>query len=80
VWRPPDRQETMEPLRRNGTLTPCIKLCVIDAGSGLCAGCGRTLAEIGGWSGMADTERSAIMAVLPARLAAINADVPEPAR
>jgi predicted Fe-S protein YdhL (DUF1289 family) len=33
-------------------------------------GCGRTLAEIAAWGGMDETRRRAIMAELPARLAA----------
>jgi predicted Fe-S protein YdhL (DUF1289 family) len=39
----------------------------MDAGSGLCIGCGRTLDEIAGWAAMSAEERRAIMAVLPAR-------------
>jgi len=60
----------MEHARRPTVLTPCIKVCVIDATSGLCAGCGRTLAEIGGWLGLSDDQRRAVMATLAARLAA----------
>jgi predicted Fe-S protein YdhL (DUF1289 family) len=41
----------------------------MDACSGLCIGCGRTLDEIAGWSEMSPEERGAIMAVLPARKA-----------
>lgn len=69
-------------MARNTVLTPCIKVCVIDAVSGLCAGCGRSLAEIGGWLGFSDTERRAVMATLPARLAGLSATPasPEPAR
>ena len=48
-------------------LSPCIKVCVIDAVSGLCAGCGRSLAEIAGWAGMSDAERRRIMQELPSR-------------
>lgn len=48
-------------------LTPCIKVCVIDAATGLCAGCGRSLAEIAGWAAMTDFERQRIMRGLPAR-------------
>jgi predicted Fe-S protein YdhL (DUF1289 family) len=47
--------------------TPCIKICTMDAASGLCAGCGRTLDEIARWSSMSETERSAILAQLPQR-------------
>jgi predicted Fe-S protein YdhL (DUF1289 family) len=41
----------------------------MDAGSGLCIGCGRTLDEIAGWADMSAEERRAIMAVMPARKA-----------
>jgi uncharacterized protein len=49
--------------------SPCIKVCVIDPPSRVCAGCGRTLAEIAGWSAMTDLERRRIMRELPARRA-----------
>jgi predicted Fe-S protein YdhL (DUF1289 family) len=71
----------MESTLRNTVLTPCVKVCVIDAVSGLCAGCGRSLAEIGGWLGFSDAERRQVMAALPARLAGLSAAPwsPEPA-
>jgi predicted Fe-S protein YdhL (DUF1289 family) len=47
--------------------TPCVKVCVVDGASGLCLGCWRTLAEIGGWSGLTDDQRAAVMADLPGR-------------
>jgi predicted Fe-S protein YdhL (DUF1289 family) len=50
--------------------TPCIKLCAVSGATGLCIGCGRTLAEIAGWGGLDEAERRAIMAELPKRLAA----------
>ena len=68
----------MESTFAKPVLTPCIKVCVIDAVSGLCAGCGRSLAEIGGWLGFSDAERRAVMAALPARLAALAATGPSP--
>ena len=49
--------------------TPCVLICNIDADRGLCVGCGRTLAEIGGWSTYDDAGRHEIMAKLPDRLA-----------
>jgi predicted Fe-S protein YdhL (DUF1289 family) len=48
--------------------TPCVHLCAIDSETGFCAGCGRTLQEIGGWTSYSDDERRQIMAVLPLRL------------
>ena len=50
--------------------SPCIKLCVVNPVSKTCEGCGRTLAEIAQWSRLSETERRAIMAQLPKRLAA----------
>ena len=52
-------------------LSPCVKICVIDGPSGLCAGCGRSLNEIGRWLSYSDAERRAIMKALPARLAVV---------
>ena len=51
--------------------SPCAKICTYDPGTGLCQGCGRTLAEIGAWSSMTDTQRRAVMIELPLRLAKI---------
>jgi hypothetical protein len=47
--------------------TPCVNICLLDSETGLCVGCGRTIAEIAGWAAMSDAERSRIMAELPAR-------------
>ncbi|HWT57450.1 MAG TPA: DUF1289 domain-containing protein [Rhizobium sp.] len=49
--------------------TPCIHICSLVSATGFCAGCGRTLQEIGGWVSYSDIERRRIMALLPARLA-----------
>lgn len=48
--------------------SPCTKVCVIDAASGLCFGCGRTLGEIAKWGSLSDDERVAIMATLMERM------------
>lgn len=48
-------------------ISPCVKLCVIDPETALCAGCARTLAEITGWSSFSDAEREQIMQELPQR-------------
>jgi predicted Fe-S protein YdhL (DUF1289 family) len=60
--------------------TPCEKICVLDPPSGLCRGCGRTLAEIVRWAAYSDGERARVMAELPGRLAAITARVSATAR
>lgn len=49
-------------------VTPCIKVCTMDATSRLCMGCGRTLDEIARWGTMTPDERERIMAALPERL------------
>ena len=48
--------------------TPCIKVCVMDPSSGLCAGCGRTLDEIARWSALSDADRKRIMEELKERM------------
>jgi predicted Fe-S protein YdhL (DUF1289 family) len=48
--------------------SPCIQVCVVDTRSGLCSGCGRTLAEIASWSTLTPAERRKIMDRLPERL------------
>jgi uncharacterized protein len=47
--------------------SPCIKNCNIDAASGLCIGCARTLDEIAGWFRLNSDERRRIMASLDTR-------------
>ena len=49
-------------------ISPCEKICVVDAPSGLCLGCGRSLAEIERWTRYTDGERERVMAELPQRL------------
>jgi len=47
--------------------SPCINVCRLDARSGLCVGCLRTLDEIAAWSRLDDAGRAAILDLLPAR-------------
>ena len=51
-------------------VTPCIKICVVDPVSGLCIGCGRTIAEISLWPEMSEGERRAVMSGLSERMEA----------
>jgi len=51
-------------------VSPCVKICVVDPVSGLCIGCGRTVAEIAMWGELGADERRAIMAGLEQRLKA----------
>ena len=41
--------------------TPCIGICKMDVGQGICVGCGRTGSEISCWMGYSDQERDIIM-------------------
>ncbi|MCK2056345.1 DUF1289 domain-containing protein [Methylobacterium sp. 37f] len=60
--------------------SPCTKLCLLDAATGLCEGCGRTRDEIALWGSLSEMQRRAVMATLEARLgAAFPARVPSPA-
>jgi predicted Fe-S protein YdhL (DUF1289 family) len=43
----------------------------MDAATGWCEGCSRTIDEIAGWSGMNDDERRAVWAALPRRRASV---------
>ena len=50
--------------------SPCIKICTLDARSGLCLGCGRTIDEIARWTAMRAAERTRVIGELPGRFAA----------
>ncbi len=52
--------------------SPCNKVCTVAPRSGMCIGCGRTVAEIAAWLGYNDNQRSRIMAELPNRLATLR--------
>jgi uncharacterized protein len=48
--------------------TPCVNICLLDAETRLCVGCGRTIDEIARWPAISDDERRAIKAALPERM------------
>ena len=41
--------------------SPCVKVCELDATSGFCRGCLRTLEEIGGWPAYTAREKRAVL-------------------
>lgn len=47
--------------------SPCINVCRLDTGTGLCTGCLRTLDEIAAWSRLDDAAKRAVWAALPTR-------------
>ncbi|MDB5732140.1 MAG: hypothetical protein JWQ03_2035 [Variovorax sp.] len=40
--------------------SPCVSVCRMNAASGLCEGCWRTIDEIAGWSRMDDAGKRAV--------------------
>lgn len=54
--------------------SPCINVCRMDAVSGLCEGCYRTLDEIAAWGGASDAQRRLILAAVEARRARLDPD------
>jgi predicted Fe-S protein YdhL (DUF1289 family) len=48
--------------------SPCTKVCVLDAATGLCCGCGRTRDEIAVWGSLSESQRRTLMAGLEARM------------
>lgn len=53
--------------------TPCVNICTLDARSGRCLGCARTLDEIARWRSMGSAERTCIMSELPRRRECLGA-------
>lgn len=47
--------------------SPCVNVCRMDAASGYCEGCRRSLEEIACWSVYTAAEKHAVLALLPAR-------------
>jgi predicted Fe-S protein YdhL (DUF1289 family) len=47
--------------------SPCVSVCRMDAASGLCEGCLRTLDEIAAWGGLAEPDRRAVWARIEQR-------------
>lgn len=50
------------------TGSPCINVCLLDPEARICVGCGRTIAEIGGWSALDPAQRRKVEEVLTERL------------
>jgi uncharacterized protein len=43
-----------------GVPSPCINVCRMDPGTGLCEGCLRTIDEIAAWGAMVDDDKRAV--------------------
>ena len=53
--------------KRAEIASPCIQVCVVHPGEGICTGCFRTIDEISRWSAMSSMERTEITAALADR-------------
>lgn len=42
-------------------VSPCVSICVIDAGTGFCLGCYRTRGEIEGWPRFSTAEKLCVL-------------------
>ena len=51
------RAQTVAQARGEPVPSPCVSVCRMNAASGLCEGCLRTLDEIAAWSTLADEAR-----------------------
>ncbi len=56
-----------------GVPSPCISVCRMDARSGWCEGCLRTIDEIATWSVLDDDEKRRVWKLLPQRREAFEA-------
>jgi predicted Fe-S protein YdhL (DUF1289 family) len=57
-------------LRQNEVASPCIDICRMNAATGLCEGCLRSLDEIAAWPALTEAQKRDVLARLPARKAA----------
>lgn len=55
--------------------SPCVRLCTLDE-QDICVGCGRSLADITGWTKMADADKAACVARARERLQAMGRPLP----
>lgn len=62
------------PDQKNTIASPCVLVCNIDNGTGLCLGCARTLDEIARWSSLSDAYKLQILELLPARHRQLQAE------
>ena len=60
--------------------SPCINVCRMDAQTGLCVGCYRTIDEIARWSAQGHDEKIAVLTHVEARRAATGVSVVSTAR
>ncbi len=47
--------------------SPCVSVCRIDAGSGFCEGCLRTIDEIAAWRSLGDADKRSVWRAIELR-------------
>ena len=59
--------------------SPCISICRMDAASGFCLGCLRTIEEIAAWSRMGDADKRSVWRAIELRAQAgfLAAEAPD---
>lgn len=65
---------------RHAVPSPCINVCRMDASTGWCEGCLRTIDEIAGWSLFDDDAKRAVWDAIEARHAEFVANQPKVSR
>lgn len=61
-----------------GVASPCINICRIDAATGWCEGCQRTIDEIAAWSRLGDEDKREVWRRIDARREAQFGPLPAP--
>lgn len=56
--------------------SPCVNICELDK-SDICVGCGRTRAEIAGWSSMSNARKAQVVAIARGRKQTLRAATPQ---
>ena len=52
--------------------SPCVNVCRLDAATGWCEGCLRTIDELAAWSTLDDADKRRVWKLLPARREALQ--------
>jgi len=66
----PDQAQHASGARTGTVPSPCVSVCKIDAATGLCEGCRRTIDEIAHWGLLDDAEKRGVWLELNRRRAA----------
>ena len=62
----------MKPVDGGDVASPCIDVCRMDARTGLCEGCLRTLDEIAAWGTLTESMKREVLAAIEVRRAALS--------